>query len=598
MQKMDKEPQRLKPSPPMIYNLNLPEPFEPLDGSLPEPLRLSLEVIVYIAIQDIKPLNEILDTMKVFSLMLYSGDVMKSFGQIAKSYDWTETALKSSKTGQIYDAKAYSDFTGEAVDKAMHLHGMLRDHYSKYRYFPQKAWSKPDKANISRYPSISSVIEYLELNSAMDEVKDVLATLYIITGNEDKAIDIYRSKGDMSIYDYYNLGTAYLIEKKDFTSARENLEKAQDLKIAQYNLGMTYLYGGNWEKAAEYFQPLAISSLVLFDPATSMLFSEQIIAQFSCNNLGCYHYSIDEFREALDWFNKALSWKPVTNLNEGVANKEHLISIQTDSIAPLKPKHKIQSFHGIISGSESMQQVYDDINKVAPTDLSVLITGETGTGKELVARAIHGVSGREGEFIAVNCAAISKDLVESELFGHEKGAFTGANRQRKGAFELADKGTLFLDEIGEMSLDLQPKLLRAIQYKEFTRLGGQESIKVDVRIVSATNRDLEKAMKQGEFRRDLYNRIKNFPIELPPLRKRKGDIPDLIEHFIEKASKETKKDKLSISPNARILLESYEWPGNIRELERRNKGSCYQSRWSGDTPRRYSQGGAESIKNR
>jgi two-component system response regulator HydG len=224
-------------------------------------------------------------------------------------------------------------------------------------------------------------------------------------------------------------------------------------------------------------------------------------------------------------------------------------------------------FENIIGKSSQMQEIFRQIRRVAPTKASVLIVGETGTGKELIARAIHQNSPRKDKpFIAVNCAAIPRDLLESELFGHEKGAFTGAIRQRTGYFELADGGTLFLDEIGEMSLEVQAKLLRAIETHEFWRVGGSRSMKVDVRIISATNKDLEETVREGRFREDLYYRLKVFTIKIPPLRQRREDIPLLVQHFIQEICKQNNRPPLNITREAMDNLVRYDWPGNVRQL--------------------------------
>ncbi len=222
----------------------------------------------------------------------------------------------------------------------------------------------------------------------------------------------------------------------------------------------------------------------------------------------------------------------------------------------------------IIGSSPIMQKIYENIKKVAPTDATVLLLGESGTGKELFARAIHSLSKREkGPFVAINCAAIPETLIENELFGHEKGSFTGAYSRQLGKFELADGGTIFLDEIGELSKDMQSKVLRVLQEKSFERIGGNTTIKVDVRILSASNQDLKKAVEEGRFREDLFYRLNIFPITLPPLRQRVSDIPLLVEHFLNKYSREFGKKKPKIHPNALEKLLSYPWPGNVRELE-------------------------------
>ena len=225
-------------------------------------------------------------------------------------------------------------------------------------------------------------------------------------------------------------------------------------------------------------------------------------------------------------------------------------------------------FEQIIGNSAALESVLEQVERVAPTDSTVLIQGETGTGKELIARAIHNLSSRCGRpFIRLNCAAIPFDLLESELFGHEKGAFTGAIAQKIGRFELADKGTLFLDEVGDIPLPLQPKLLRVLQEQEFERLGSGRTHQVDVRLVAATHRNLVEMVKRNEFRSDLYYRLNVFPVPLPPLRERREDIPALVEHFVEIYARRMGKQIDRISPETMSEIASYPWPGNIRELQ-------------------------------
>jgi formate hydrogenlyase transcriptional activator len=225
-------------------------------------------------------------------------------------------------------------------------------------------------------------------------------------------------------------------------------------------------------------------------------------------------------------------------------------------------------FEQVIGNSPALELVLEQVERVASTDSTVLIQGETGTGKELIARAIHNISARCGRsFVKLNCAAIPLDLLESELFGHEKGAFTGAIAQKVGRFEMADKGTLFLDEVGDIPLALQPKLLRVLQEQEFERLGSTRTHQVDVRLVAATNRDLAKMVKRGEFRIDLYYRLNVFPVTLPPLRERREDIPDLVAHFVDIYSRRMDKQIDEIPAETLSALSSYPWPGNIRELQ-------------------------------
>lgn len=221
----------------------------------------------------------------------------------------------------------------------------------------------------------------------------------------------------------------------------------------------------------------------------------------------------------------------------------------------------------MIGRSTAMRDIYKMIGLVAASEASVLITGETGTGKELVANILHQNSGRKGPFIPVNCAALPETLIESELFGHEKGAFTGAMAQRKGRFELANKGTIFLDEVGEISLPVQKKLLRVLQEGEIERVGGSSVLKVDVRVVAATNRDLLDEVHQGNFREDLYYRLNVVNIHMPPLRERRGDIQLLVEHFLNKFRFKPTDQPTRISEEAMLRLEEYDWPGNVRQLE-------------------------------
>ncbi len=234
----------------------------------------------------------------------------------------------------------------------------------------------------------------------------------------------------------------------------------------------------------------------------------------------------------------------------------------------LKTREKKRRFEGIIGESASMKRVFEQLRKVVDTRVTVLIEGETGTGKELVATAVHHWSKRADKlFVAQNCAAMPENLLESELFGHKKGSFTGATEDKKGLFELADGGTLFLDEVGEMPLNLQAKLLRVLQEGEVRPVGSNTTRKVDVRIVAATNRDLEKEVKEGRFREDLYYRLKVFPLRLPPLRERREDIPELANHFLKRYAEEFGREVGGFSQQGMELMQSYKWPGNVRELE-------------------------------
>jgi formate hydrogenlyase transcriptional activator len=267
----------------------------------------------------------------------------------------------------------------------------------------------------------------------------------------------------------------------------------------------------------------------------------------------------DERGQVTRWYGTA------TDIEDRKQGEDRL---QHENAALREEIDETSMFEEIVGTSPALQTVLSRISKVAPTDSTVLITGETGTGKELVARAIHRRSGRSSRaFVSVNCAAIPRDLISSELFGHEKGAFTGATQRRLGRFELADGGTIFLDEVGELSPDTQVALLRVLQEREFERVGGRQPIHVDVRVVGATNRDLKAAVANGTFRQDLFYRLNVFPIEVPPLRDRKDDLLMLVEYFVQRYAKRAGKNIRSIDKKALALLRSYDWPGNIRELQ-------------------------------
>lgn len=269
------------------------------------------------------------------------------------------------------------------------------------------------------------------------------------------------------------------------------------------------------------------------------------------------HGAIDYIQKPFDI--EELKVKIKKSLNVDQLNKE--IEFLRDEMALVFDKK-------IIGNSKKMMDVFATLEKIGPTNATVLITGESGTGKELIANAVHSQSTRKNKaYIRVNCGAIPENLLESELFGYEKGAFTGAQNRKLGRFDRAQEGTLFLDEIGELSLALQVKLLRVLQEKEFERVGGTEVIKTDVRIVAATNKDLDKMVEEGSFREDLLYRLKVIPIEIPPLRERKEDIPLLIEFFIDKYSKELNKENIYVEEGILDILFEYEYPGNIRELQ-------------------------------
>ncbi|MEJ5263027.1 MAG: sigma-54 dependent transcriptional regulator [Ignavibacterium sp.] len=281
---------------------------------------------------------------------------------------------------------------------------------------------------------------------------------------------------------------------------------------------------------------------------------------------GSIEVAVDSLKfGAYDYFTK-----PIDQQKLELAIKNAIKSYDlTKEIQNLKENVKqTYSFDNIISADGKMQDVFKLVSKVLDNDISVLIYGESGTGKELIARAIHYNGKRKDKpFIAVNCASIPRELLESELFGHERGSFTGAHQRKLGKFEIARGGTIFLDEVGELEMVLQAKLLRVIQQKEFERVGGTEIIKTDVRIISATNKDLKKAVENKEFREDLFYRLNSFPIHIPPLRQRKGDILILAEHFLKKFNEKLGKNCKGFTRRALKLIYDYSWPGNVREME-------------------------------
>ena len=268
---------------------------------------------------------------------------------------------------------------------------------------------------------------------------------------------------------------------------------------------------------------------------------------------------------AYDYLPKPIDVDQLAVLIGRISERQNLIRENTELKEQLIERYK---FDEIVSASHDMEEALNLAGRVAASNATVLLRGESGTGKELVAKAIHYHSPRANfPLVKVNCAALPETLLESELFGHEKGAFTGATAKRIGRFEAADTGTVFLDEIGELTPGMQVKLLRVLQEREFERLGGNQTIKVDVRVIAATNRDLEQAMREGKFREDLYYRLNVVSVVIPPLRERKEDVPELLDHFIKKYSQANRKKISGVSAEVRDLLMRYSYPGNVRELE-------------------------------
>ena len=281
---------------------------------------------------------------------------------------------------------------------------------------------------------------------------------------------------------------------------------------------------------------------------------------------GTVETAVNAMKEgAYDYIVKPFSPEEIDHIVKKIIEHQSLIRENIILREQLYERHR---FENIIGKSNKMQDIYALIENIAQSNITVLIQGESGTGKEMIARAIHNASlRRDDPFITVSCGAIPETILESELFGHEKGAFTGAIARKEGRFEMADKGTLFMDEIAEMSLKSQVDLLRVLQEKEFRRVGGIEVIKVDVRIIAATNKDLDKEVERGRFREDLYYRLHVVPINLPPLRERHEDIPLLVRHFLEKYNTQYNRKIKEVSPSTFNILLQYDWPGNVRQLE-------------------------------
>jgi DNA-binding NtrC family response regulator len=348
-----------------------------------------------------------------------------------------------------------------------------------------------------------------------------------------------------SLYDWLD-GVGYDVEVA--ASAEEALEilKKKKINIMLADLVMPGMNGIELMKEAKKIYP-TLAAVIITAHATIQT-------------------AITAIREgAFDYIEKPFCPEKVELLIEKLVEHQDLVE---ENIALRRQiKEKFQ-FEGIIAKSSKMLKIFDLIKTVAPTNATVLITGETGTGKEIVARAIHHQSKRQSKpFIATSCAALAESLLESELFGHEKGSFTGAVGRKKGKFEAADKGTLFLDEIGEINANTQIHLLRALEEKKITRIGSNEEIAVDVRVITATNKDLRNMVLEGKFREDLYYRLKVVTINLPPLKDRKEDILPLAEHFLKKFAEENNKDIAKFSPGVIEFMLNYSWPGNVRELE-------------------------------
>jgi two-component system, NtrC family, response regulator AtoC len=356
----------------------------------------------------------------------------------------------------------------------------------------------------------------------------------------------------------FNFGKVFPLRLADSAEQALDLARAEDVAVVVTDQRMPKMTGLDLLKALRDIRPDAVGIIV-----TAFTDVEVLIEAI---NLGRIYRYVTK-----PWDSKELKGILIQAVERfHLLRENRRLQGQLEQYAGVlsREAHGAFNFGAIVGESAALRDVLGRVEQVAQTAATVLLRGETGTGKEMVARAIHINSPREARpFVRVNCAALAPGVLESELFGHEKGAFTGAVARRAGRFELADGGTLFLDEVGDIPADVQVKLLRVLQEREFERVGGVETVKVDVRVISATHRDLEASINDGKFREDLYYRLNIFEITLPPLRERPGDIPILVEHFVQKFAQSTGKAVRGADPAALAELQSYPWPGNVRELE-------------------------------
>ena len=506
---------------------------------------------------NLKELHETIATHPHFPFMLAAG--LKTILAGALRYEGRAigTLCLSSTDAQAYSAEDISRFSALCDQLAIAVNNILsKEHIERKEkekstqlqlvkiFYEEKSW----EAKLLETGKILSQLipfDVLAFNMLGDRFNKINYGIQRIGANEFRAISLQRfleisklTAADFALYMASNKKTEPTIQHQE-----TYLGEVGDFKAKQ--------------KIVE-----------VFDTSSSLTIPFQIdgedfsIAFFSRedNQYNSAHILLFEAVKAtfILSMEKALLYEEVSRLNVVLAEEKRYLKEQVD-----KELHT----SNMIGDSWLMRQVNEKIQLVGNTDTSVLLLGETGTGKELAARALHDSADRSNKpLIKVNCASLPKELIESELFGHEKGSFTGALQKRLGKFELAEGSTLFLDEIGEMPLELQPKLLRVIQEKEFERVGGQETIMVDVRIIAATNRNLEEAVANGQFRADLYYRLSVFPIELPPLRERGEDIALLATYFVEKHCQKLRKPSVNIPPAVLHKLREYAWPGNIREL--------------------------------
>ena len=370
----------------------------------------------------------------------------------------------------------------------------------------------------------------------------------LVVDDEQDNLDAFR----------FNFGKQFRLLYASSGEQALELAKANDVAVVVTDQRMPRMTGLDLLRAVREVRPTAIGIIV-----TAFTDVDVLIESINLGRIYRYVTKPWDSKEMRGILGQAIERFHLGQENQRLSER---LAEYADMLA--SDAHSAFDFGAIVGDSPALREVLGRVEQVAQTTATVLLRGETGTGKEMVARAIHINSARESKpFIKVNCAALAPGILESELFGHEKGAFTGAVGRRPGRFELADGGTLFLDEIGDVPIDVQVKLLRVLQEREFERVGGSETVKVDVRLVSATHRDLERQIAAGQFREDLYYRLNVFPIQLPPLRERIGDIALLAEHFVQKYARSFGKQIRGLDASAVAALNGYVWPGNVRELE-------------------------------
>lgn len=483
----------------------------------------------------------------------------------AKSYCAVPLSTARDRLGVMFSISSHEDAYGQEDVKFIQnfancLAVAIENSLTYERICASQKYIEAERDHLRMLMEVTNAtVAKLDINSLLVKLQELL---YSVVGAECIAFYSYdEAQGSL------RLESSYMSSQFDGLTPLYQTECPSDQSVVARQ-DPVIACGPDWQGLAEKVPPVAPFATAGF--LTSCVLPLFVHGEFLGFVITGGHKTdeagpqkIDLIREIAKQISVAIdnirAYRQVSDLKDQIANEKLYLEDE------IRLDH---NFEEILGESAALKKVLAQVEKVAPTDSSVLIMGETGTGKELIARAIHNLSKRRNHtLVKLNCAAIPASLLESELFGYEKGAFTGALAQRTGRLELANEGTLFLDEIGEMSADMQPKLLRALQEREFERVGGSRSIHVDFRLITATNRNLEELVASGQFRSDLFYRLNVFPIIMPPLRKRREDIPMLVRHFTQKYSRKTARNIEYIPTETMALLTKMNWPGNIRELE-------------------------------